>query len=147
MSLPPLEHSRPFVSPPALPPALAPALRRRVSTRPLTHSRRGRLQRWGAAPEDIASLRFDMRADVAPLLNSYNTKQLFLYLTASYVDDVSGEAHEVVLWDRIITRGNLKDFRSTGDAVARKNRSPRPKVRMDDVKNKYTWRNPSRSFK
>jgi signal peptidase complex subunit 3 len=88
-----------------------------------------------------------MRADVAPLLNSYNTKQLFLYLTAAYVDDVSGEAHEVVLWDRIITRGNLKDFRSTGDAVARKNRSPRPKIRMDDVKNKYTWRNPSRSFK
>lgn len=92
-------------------------------------------------------MRFDMRTDVTPLLNSYNTKQLFLYLTAEYTDDVTGDTHEVVLWDRIITRGNTKDFRSTGDAVARKNRSPRPKLHIDDVKIKYTWRNPSRSFK
>ncbi|BEJ17041.1 hypothetical protein CspHIS471_0604420 [Cutaneotrichosporon sp. HIS471] len=108
--------------------------------------RRGRINHWGPT-EEIASMRFDMRTDLTPLLNSYNTKQLFMYLTAAYVDDVSGDTHEVVLWDRIITRGNIKDFRSTGDAVARKNRSPRPTIRMDDVKNKYMWRNPSRSFK
>ncbi|CAK9784417.1 putative signal peptidase [Cutaneotrichosporon oleaginosum] len=109
--------------------------------------RRGRVNRWGAAPEELASLRFDVRADVTPLLNSYNTKQLFLYLTAAYADDVSGDTHEVVLWDRIITRSDIKDFRTTGDAEARKNRSPRPRIRMDNVKNKYAWRNPSRSFK
>lgn len=92
-------------------------------------------------------MRFDIKTDVTPLLNSYNTKQLFLYLTAAYEDERTGENHEVVLWDRIITRRDSRDFRTVGDAVARKNRSHRSKVRIDDVKNKYIWRNPSRSFK
>ncbi|GMK57305.1 hypothetical protein CspeluHIS016_0401390 [Cutaneotrichosporon spelunceum] len=108
--------------------------------------RHGRMNGWGP-PEEIVNVRFDMRTDLTPLLHSYNTKQLFMYLTATYTDDVSGDTHEVVLWDRIITRNKIKDFRSTGDSVARKNRSPRPKIRIDDVKNKYVWRNPSRSFK
>lgn len=113
----------------------------------LTLSQRGRMQRWRAQPEEIASLRFDLQADLTPLLNSYNTKQLFLYLTASYDDEASGDAHEVVLWDRILTRSDMRDFRTVGNAVARKNRSHRSKVRIEDVKNKYIWRNPSRSFK
>ncbi|WVR06531.1 hypothetical protein IAU60_003562 [Kwoniella sp. DSM 27419] len=89
---------------------------------------KGRLQRWGARQEELASLRFDIRTDLNPLLNSYNTKQLFLYLSASYEEETTGHAHDVVLWDRIIQRADIRDIRA-------------------EAKNKYQWRNPSGTFK
>nr|XP_018262144.1 signal peptidase [Kwoniella dejecticola CBS 10117]OBR84302.1 signal peptidase [Kwoniella dejecticola CBS 10117] len=90
---------------------------------------KGRLRRWGARQEELASLKFDIRTDLNPLLNSYNTKQLFVYLTASYEEQNTGNAHEVVLWDRIIQRAEIRDIRAVGN------------------KNKYQWRNPSGTFK
>nr|ODN89769.1 signal peptidase [Cryptococcus depauperatus CBS 7855] len=90
---------------------------------------KGRLNRWGAKVEELASLRFDVRTDLNVLLNSYNTKQLFLYLTANYEEEPLGIAHDVVLWDRIITREDIRD------------------IRLENVKNKYIWRNPSGTFK
>lgn len=113
-------------------------------------SQKGRLRRWGAKEEELASLRFDVRTDLNPLLNSYNTKQLFLHLTASYADPVKGDHHDVVLWDRIVTRADMRDFR----AVTKKNKAQpskgkrgRGNVRLEEVKNKYTWKQPSGTFK
>ncbi|ODN93399.1 signal peptidase [Cryptococcus wingfieldii CBS 7118] len=91
---------------------------------------KGRLNRLGARPEELASLRFDIRTDLNPLLNSYNTKQLFVYLTATYEEESSSAVHDVVLWDRIITR-----------------KKGRGNVRVEDGKNKYQWHNPSHTFK
>ncbi|KAI9634708.1 putative signal peptidase [Dioszegia hungarica] len=109
----------------------------------------GRLRRWGAKEEDLATLRFDVRTDLNPLLNSYNTKQLFLYLTATYAEP-TGDVHDVVLWDRIVTRADMRDFR----AVTKKNQAQpargkrgRGNVRLEEVKNKYPWKQPSGSFK
>ncbi|WVF69024.1 hypothetical protein IAT40_003798 [Kwoniella sp. CBS 6097] len=90
---------------------------------------KGRLQRWGARVEELATLKFDLRTDLNPLLNSYNTKQLFLYLSASYVEESTGNTHDVVLWDRIIQRADIRDIRAVGN------------------KNKYQWRNPSGTFR
>ncbi|XAO27598.1 hypothetical protein I312_106454 [Cryptococcus bacillisporus CA1280] len=107
---------------------------------------RGRLNRWGAKQEDIASLRFDVRTNLNELLNSYNTKQLFLYLTATYEEE--GDAHDVVLWDRIVTRADTRDIRAVGRELPKSNRKRgRGNVRVEDGKNKYIWRNPSRTFK
>ncbi|WVQ85026.1 hypothetical protein IAT38_007190 [Cryptococcus sp. DSM 104549] len=89
---------------------------------------KGRLRRWGAREEELASLRFSVRTDLTPLLHSYNTKQLFLYLTATYPEPTTGGLHDVVLWDRIITRGDARDIRAEGKAA-------------------YQWRNPSGTFK
>ncbi|KAK6907973.1 signal peptidase [Kwoniella mangroviensis CBS 10435] len=89
---------------------------------------KGRLRRWGARQEELASLKFDIRTDLNPLLNSYNTKQLFIYLTASYEEQSTGHTHDVVLWDRIIQRAEIRDIRA-------------------EAKNKYQWRNPSGTFK
>jgi len=129
---------------------------------PSPHSQRGRLRhRWGAIEEELASLRFDVRADLNPLLNSYNTKQLFLYLTATYSEsspspspsppDLSSpdSSHEVVLWDRIITRGDMRDFRAVGKSLSRATGGKRGRgnVRVEEGKNKYQWKNPSGSFR
>ncbi|ORX37209.1 putative signal peptidase [Kockovaella imperatae] len=116
---------------------------------------RGRLRRWGAKEEDLASLRFDLKTDLEPLLNSYNTKQLFLYLTASYTDSLDAQDHEVVLWDRIITRGDIRDLRSVNKSKSSKSKSTKSKrsragrgrVWVEEGKNKYTWKMPSGSFK
>ena len=112
-------------------------------------SQRGRLRRWGAQEEELASLRFDVRADLNPLLNSYNTKQLFLYLTASYTDNSGVEAHDVVLWDRIVTRGDMRDIRAVGKALPKPKGGKRGRgnVRVEEGKNKYTWRDPSGTFR
>ncbi|RSH88511.1 uncharacterized protein EHS24_001056 [Apiotrichum porosum] len=103
------------------------------------------MQRWKARDEDIARLRFDVKTDLTPLLTSYNTKQLFLYLTAEYTDEATHEAHEVVLWDRIIMRGQVNDFRAVGVPNGAP-RTTRPRIRIDDAKSVYTWRNPGGSF-
>lgn len=113
---------------------------------------KGRLKRWGARTEELASLRFDIKTNLNPLLNSYNTKQLFIYLTASYDEGVLNQGqgeHEVVLWDRIITRGDMKDIRATGQKVKTSGGSKRGRgnVRVEEGKNKYQWRNPSGTFK
>lgn len=94
-------------------------------------------------------MRFDVQVDLQPLLESYNTKQLFLYLTAAY-DDIDGAAaHEVVLWDRIITRGDMRDIRAVGKKMprAKASRRGRGNLRVEQAKNKYLWKSPTGSFK
>ncbi|KAK4305462.1 hypothetical protein Pmani_022645 [Petrolisthes manimaculis] len=53
---------------------------------------------------DLGALRFDTTADLTPLFN-WNTKQLFVYLTAEY-ETPSNKINQVVLWDKIIRRGD-----------------------------------------
>jgi len=62
---------------------------------------------------DLGFITFDITADLRPLFN-WNTKQLFVYLTAEYTT-TTNKLNQVVLWDKIILRGedavlNLKDF-------------------------------------
>ncbi|XP_071531541.1 signal peptidase complex subunit 3 [Panulirus ornatus] len=52
---------------------------------------------------DLGALRFDLTADLTSLFN-WNTKQLFLYLTAEY-ETTTNKVNQVVLWDKIIRRG------------------------------------------
>ncbi|XP_077983884.1 signal peptidase complex subunit 3-like [Glandiceps talaboti] len=61
---------------------------------------------------DLGQIAFDLHVDLAPLFN-WNTKQLFLYLTAEY-ETTNNKLNQVVLWDKIIKRGeNTKlDFKS-----------------------------------
>lgn len=53
---------------------------------------------------DLGSLRFDLAADLRPMFN-WNVKQLFVYLLAQY-ETKSNKLNQVVLWDRIIRRGD-----------------------------------------
>ncbi|XP_002165721.1 signal peptidase complex subunit 3 isoform X1 [Hydra vulgaris] len=67
------------------------------------------------AKNDMGFLKFNLKSDLEPLFN-WNVKQLFLYLTAEYKTK-SNELNQVVLWDKIIKRGenaylDLQDMNS-----------------------------------
>jgi hypothetical protein len=114
----------------------------------LTNRKRGRPY-WGTREEDLGSMRFDVQVDLQPLLNSYNTKQLFLYLTATYDDIDASVGHEVVLWDRIITRGDMRDIRAVGKKMPRvkASRRGRGNIRVEQAKNQYHWKSPTGTFR
>ncbi|XP_052457187.1 signal peptidase complex subunit 3-like [Carassius gibelio] len=64
---------------------------------------------------DLGFVTFDIYANLQPIFD-WNVKELFLYLTAEY-STKSNALNQVVLWDRIILRGdntklNLKDVKS-----------------------------------
>ncbi|XP_037783180.1 signal peptidase complex subunit 3-like [Penaeus monodon] len=52
---------------------------------------------------DLGALRFDLNTDLTPLFN-WNTKQLFLYLTAEYQTQ-NNKVNQVVFWGKIFQRG------------------------------------------
>ncbi|KAJ9116638.1 hypothetical protein QFC20_000571 [Naganishia adeliensis] len=54
--------------------------------------------------KDYAMVRFDVEADLSPLFQSWNTKQLYVSLTADYNDTRAGSTNSVVIWDKIIQR-------------------------------------------
>ncbi|XP_002736991.1 signal peptidase complex subunit 3-like [Saccoglossus kowalevskii] len=61
---------------------------------------------------DLGQIAFDLHTELSSLFN-WNTKQLFLYLTAEY-ETKSNKLNQVVLWDKIIRRGETTklDFKS-----------------------------------
>ncbi|EDQ88534.1 uncharacterized protein MONBRDRAFT_37484 [Monosiga brevicollis MX1] len=56
---------------------------------------------------DRASFTFDIDADLSPLFN-WNTKQLFLYMTAEYKTR-KNRLNQVVVWDQIVLRNSGAD--------------------------------------
>lgn len=57
---------------------------------------------------DLGFITFDLQANLTKIFN-WNVKQLFLYLTAEYITP-SNVLNQVVLWDRIILRGENADL-------------------------------------
>lgn len=79
---------------------------------------KGRPHYYSAKREEYAVIRFDLDADLSPLF-TWNTKQLFVYVTANY-PSASGkgvEQSESVIWDMIIpataTPWSLQNLRNT----------------------------------
>lgn len=53
-------------------------------------------------PKENSKIVFDLETDLTPLFN-WNTKQIFVYLTAEYPGKSEGSSNKVTYWDRIIT--------------------------------------------
>lgn len=53
-------------------------------------------------PKENAKIAFDLDADLTPLFN-WNTKQVFVYLTAEYRGKSAEAVNKVTFWDKIIT--------------------------------------------
>ncbi|CAG7964059.1 unnamed protein product [Penicillium nalgiovense] len=66
---------------------------------------KGRPHYYSTKREEYAQLRFDLDADLSPLFN-WNTKQLFVYVYATYsssdVPDSQVRVSESIIWDTII---------------------------------------------
>eukprot|EP01130_Rhizamoeba_saxonica_P000464 TRINITY_DN10424_c0_g1_i1.p1 TRINITY_DN10424_c0_g1~~TRINITY_DN10424_c0_g1_i1.p1 ORF type:complete len:192 (-),score=21.81 TRINITY_DN10424_c0_g1_i1:27-575(-) len=75
-----------------------------------------RYHRYGLAypAGDEAWLSFDLVADFRPLWN-WNTKQIFLYISAEY-ETAKYEKNNVVFWDMIIQRKEDSVFNLTNEA-------------------------------
>ncbi|EGW32462.1 putative signal peptidase-complex component [Spathaspora passalidarum NRRL Y-27907] len=52
-------------------------------------------------PKENSKIQFDLDADLTPLFN-WNTKQVFVYLTAEYPGKSEGSSNKVTYWDKII---------------------------------------------
>jgi len=52
--------------------------------------------------QEVGLARFNLTADLSSLFH-WNTKQLFIYVTAEY-NNLDGTHNEVVMWDRIVRR-------------------------------------------
>jgi signal peptidase complex subunit 3 len=53
-------------------------------------------------PKENSKIVFDLDADLTPLFN-WNTKQVFVYLTAEYEGKSDGSSNKITYWDKIIT--------------------------------------------
>ncbi|OXV08693.1 hypothetical protein Egran_03546, partial [Elaphomyces granulatus] len=65
---------------------------------------KGRLHYYSTKKEEYAQIRFDLDADLSPLFN-WNTKQIFVYVLASYPPSPPGKNlrnSEAIIWDTII---------------------------------------------
>jgi len=88
---------------------------------------KGQSEHFRDKKQEFAFYKFDYEADLTPLFD-WNTKQLFLYLSAEYIN-AQGVKNDIVLWDRIVRRKR--------DA----------KIKIKGVKNKYRFRELSTSFR
>ncbi|KAF8149877.1 signal peptidase 22kDa subunit [Crassisporium funariophilum] len=83
-------------------------------------------RRYPNKKQDLAFINFNVTADLTPLFN-WNTKQLFLYLEAEYMN-AKNVSNNVVIWDRIVRRKEDASIKFVG-------------------KNKYMFRDVSSTFK
>ncbi|EJF65231.1 signal peptidase 22 kDa subunit [Dichomitus squalens] len=60
----------------------------------------GNARRYANKYQDFAFVNFNLTADLKPLFN-WNTKQLFIYVSAEY-ENRQGTKNEVVIFDRIV---------------------------------------------
>lgn len=69
------------------------------------HSVKGRPHYYSTKREEYAQIRFDLDADLSPLFN-WNTKQLFVYVYATYSSSDNADTQlrptEAIIWDSII---------------------------------------------
>lgn len=62
---------------------------------------KGRAHYYATKREEYTQIRFDLDADLSSLF-TWNTKQLFVYVTANYPSNSNGGMSEAVIWDSII---------------------------------------------
>jgi len=63
---------------------------------------KGRPHYYATKREEYAQIRFDLEADLSSLF-TWNTKQLFVYVTADYPSGKDGGISQAVIWDTIIS--------------------------------------------
>lgn len=82
----------------------------------------------GGKPKENSKIQFDLDADLTPLFN-WNTKQVFVYLTAEYAGKTEESSNRVTYWDKILT--------SREEAV----------LHLRNVRSKYSVWDVERSFR
>lgn len=82
----------------------------------------GRPHYYSSKKEEHASIRFTLDADLSSLF-TWNTKQLFVYVTAEWPDADSPDGvptNSAVIWDSIITSPSADHLSNLGPATLKK---------------------------
>jgi Signal peptidase subunit len=103
---------------------------------------KGRPHRYATEREEYAQIRFDLDANLSPLF-TWNTKQVFVYVTANYPSNSEGASSEAVIWDTIIpatsTPFSLQTLKSQyWDTKSKKKNSKRSKSKTRRGSNEKT---------
>lgn len=91
-------------------------------------------RRFGSAdgkPKENVRINFDLEADLSPLFN-WNTKQVFVYLTAEYPGRRPDILNKVTFWDKII---------KTKDDAQLQLKNTRGAYSIYDIDKKFTGQN------
>jgi len=81
---------------------------------------RGRPHYYSSKKEEYAVIRFSLSADLSSLF-TWNTKQLFVYVSASWPNATGTElVNEAVIWDTIITNPSADHLMNIGPAAMKK---------------------------
>ncbi|CAL3970231.1 hypothetical protein PZA11_006492 [Diplocarpon coronariae] len=81
---------------------------------------KGRPHYYSSKKEEYAVVRFSLTADLSSLFN-WNTKQVFVYVSASWPNATSTElSNEAVIWDSIITSPSADHLSNIGPAALKK---------------------------
>ncbi|PQE23838.1 signal peptidase subunit protein [Rutstroemia sp. NJR-2017a BBW] len=83
---------------------------------------KGRPHYYSTRKEEYAHIRFSLTADLSSLFN-WNTKQVFVYVSASWPSNSSTPEirdNEAVIWDTIITNPSADHLQNIGPAAMKK---------------------------
>lgn len=85
---------------------------------------KGRPHYYSSKKEEYAIIKFSMDADLSSLF-TWNTKQVFVYVTAEWPEKTAGvgganATNEAVIWDSIITAPSSDHLANLGPATLKK---------------------------
>lgn len=79
---------------------------------------KGRPHYYSSKKEEYAIIKFSLDADLSSLF-TWNTKQVFVYVTAEW-PGVNNSTNEAVIWDSIITNPSADHLKNIGPIAMKK---------------------------
>ncbi|EPQ62433.1 Bgt-3656 [Blumeria graminis f. sp. tritici] len=102
---------------------------------------RGRPNHYSTKREDYGVIRFSLSADLSSLF-TWNTKQVFVYVSATWPNSTSSQvSNEVVIWDSIITNPSADHLLNVGPATKQKLIKSSQGLSIDPRRGKLELRN------
>ncbi|KAF3021537.1 hypothetical protein E8E14_012671 [Neopestalotiopsis sp. 37M] len=80
---------------------------------------KGRPHYYSTKKEEYAIIKFSLDADLSSLF-TWNTKQLFVYVTAEWTSPKKNQTNSAVIWDTIITSPSSDHLANIGPATLKK---------------------------
>ena len=103
------------------------------------NSVKGRPHYYSTKKEEYAVIKFSLDADLSSLF-TWNTKQLFVYVTAEW-PSAANETNKAVIWDSIITSPSADHLSNLGPATLRKLRRSAAGKKVDPSRGRLALKN------
>ncbi|ROW11703.1 hypothetical protein VPNG_05573 [Cytospora leucostoma] len=104
----------------------------------------GRPYYYSTRKEEYAIIKFSLEADLSSLFN-WNTKQVFVYVTAEWPADGSSDSNnatnQAVIWDQIITSPSSDHLANLGPATLRRLKKSAAGKAIDPSRGKLSIKN------